>query len=103
MILHNGIQSGKRLVKLQRDLKDCSIFQMQVLHVMTFVIEQVEHTIRPHSEGLVQYLPSLWEVAADHNMLKCAIINTLVILVKVNLFFVFRCPFFNFSLHSSLF
>merc|ERR1719323_170488 len=30
-------------------------------------------------EGLVLYLPQLWDASADHNMLRCAILTTLVV------------------------
>lgn len=56
---------------------------MQVLYVLSFVIEQVGENIRPYVAPLSAYLPSLWQISENHNMLKCAIISTLVHYVKV--------------------
>lgn len=55
---------------------------MQVLNVMCLLLERMGTSIAPHSEGLVQYLPHLWQESEDHNMLRCAIVATLVQLVK---------------------
>lgn len=40
------------------------------------------NTIQPHSEAFIQYLPHLWEESEEHNMLRCAIVSTLVQIVK---------------------
>ena len=56
---------------------------MHILYVMSFIIERVEHAIRPHAAALLHYLPLLWEASADHNMLRCAIVTTMVHLVQV--------------------
>lgn len=55
---------------------------MHVLNVMTLMVERVGQTIRPHSDALIHYLPLLWTESEDHNMLRCAIVSTLVQLVK---------------------
>lgn len=55
---------------------------MHVLNVMSLIIERVGSAIRPHSESLIQYLPLLWQDSQEHNMLRCAIVSTLVQLVK---------------------
>lgn len=55
---------------------------MQVLTVMTLILERMGNTIQPHSESFVQYLPHLWQESEDHNMLRCAIVATLVQIVK---------------------
>jgi len=39
--------------------------------------------IRPYADCLVQYLPLLWKQSVDHNMLRCAILTTLIHLVQV--------------------
>lgn len=57
---------------------------MQVLHVISFVIERVGPQIQPHATSLIQYLPALWQESADHNMLQCAILTTLIHLVQVS-------------------
>jgi hypothetical protein len=39
----------------------------------------------PYSGSLVQYLPLMWEESAEHNMLRCAIVSTLVHVVRVRI------------------
>lgn len=56
---------------------------MHVLYVLSFIVERVGYAIRPYSDSLIQYLPLMWEESAEHNMLRCAIVSTLVHLVKV--------------------
>lgn len=58
--------------------------QMNVLSIMSFIIERMSQKIQPQAEHLVQYLPLLWEESNDHNMLRCAIISTLVQIVKAS-------------------
>lgn len=48
---------------------------------MSFMIEVVGVGIQPHVAPLAQYLPGLWSESADHNMLRCAILTTLVHMV----------------------
>lgn len=55
---------------------------MQVLNVMNLLLERMGNTIQPHSESLIQYLPHLWQESEEHNMLRCAIVSTLVHIVK---------------------
>ncbi|CAB1320121.1 unnamed protein product, partial [Coregonus sp. 'balchen'] len=44
--------------------------------------------IRPYVGCLVQYLPLLWKQSEEHNMLRCAILTTLIHLVQfLSLFF----------------
>lgn len=57
---------------------------MHVLHVLSFVIERVGSKIRPYIASLAQYLPLLWKESEDHNMLRCAILTSLIHLVQVN-------------------
>ena len=57
--------------------------QMQILHVISFIIERMQREICPHAAPLVQYLPQLWLESAEHNMLRCAILSTLMFLVQV--------------------
>ena len=64
----------------------CAVFsvsQMQVLHVMSFIIERMQWEVRPYAGALIAYLPSLWEESAEHNLLRCAILTTLTNLVWV--------------------
>ncbi|KAJ8915196.1 hypothetical protein NQ315_015419 [Exocentrus adspersus] len=69
------------LFGLLREAVECET-KMQVLNVMTLLLERMGNTIQPHSESLIQYLPHLWQESEDHNMLRCAIVATLVQLVK---------------------
>lgn len=55
---------------------------MHVLNVMSLMVERVGQTIRPHTDALIHYLPLLWRESEEHNMLRCAIVSTLVQLVK---------------------
>ncbi|XP_050703049.1 importin-11-like [Eriocheir sinensis] len=68
------------LFNLLKEAHECDT-KMQVLHVMSFMIEVVGVGIQPHVAPLAQYLPSLWSESADHNMLRCAILTTLVHMV----------------------
>uniref|UniRef100_A0A668URX7 Importin-11 n=1 Tax=Oreochromis aureus TaxID=47969 RepID=A0A668URX7_OREAU len=61
--------------------KECDT-KMQVLHVISCVIERVGIQIRPYVGCLVQYLPLLWKQSEEHNMLRCAILTTLIQLVQ---------------------
>ncbi|XP_052792511.1 importin-11-like [Mya arenaria] len=69
------------LFQLLKEVQQCDT-KMQVLHVISFVIERVDVQIRPYARSLISYLPALWEEASDHNMLKCAILTTLIHLVQ---------------------
>ncbi|KAL5005534.1 hypothetical protein ScPMuIL_018990 [Solemya velum] len=69
------------LFQLLKEVNECDS-KMQVLHVISFVIERVGYQIRPYTTSLVQYLPSLWLDSSQHNMLRCAILTTLIHLVQ---------------------
>lgn len=51
---------------------------MNVLFTMSFIIDKMSDNIKSQADSLIQYLPMLWEESKDHNMLRCAIISTLV-------------------------
>jgi hypothetical protein len=51
---------------------------MRVLYVLSFMIERVGNEIKPFISSLNAYLPELWQESENHNMLKCAILSTLV-------------------------
>uniref|UniRef100_A0AAR2IK54 Importin-11 n=1 Tax=Pygocentrus nattereri TaxID=42514 RepID=A0AAR2IK54_PYGNA len=70
------------LFQLLQQVNECDS-KMQVLHVISCVIERVSIQIRPYVGCLVQYLPLLWKQSEDHNMLRCAILTTLIHLVAV--------------------
>ncbi|CAG5924044.1 unnamed protein product, partial [Menidia menidia] len=69
------------LFQLLQQVTECDT-KMQVLHVISCVIERVNIQIRPYVVCLVQYLPLLWKQSEDHNMLRCAILTTLIHLVQ---------------------
>uniref|UniRef100_A0A672Z8F8 Importin-11 n=1 Tax=Sphaeramia orbicularis TaxID=375764 RepID=A0A672Z8F8_9TELE len=47
------------------------------------VMSEMDHKcIRPYVGCLVQYLPLLWKQSEEHNMLRCAILTTLIHLVQ---------------------
>ncbi|KAB5511424.1 hypothetical protein PHYPO_G00250650, partial [Pangasianodon hypophthalmus] len=69
------------LFQLLQQVTECDS-KMQILHVISCVIERVSMQIRPYIGCLVQYLPLLWKQSEEHNMLRCAILTTLIHLVK---------------------
>lgn len=69
------------LFNLLKEATECET-KMHVLNVMTLVVERVGQTIVPHTDALIHYLPLLWRESEEHNMLRCAIVSTLVQLVK---------------------
>uniref|UniRef100_A0A671SWT0 Importin-11 n=1 Tax=Sinocyclocheilus anshuiensis TaxID=1608454 RepID=A0A671SWT0_9TELE len=69
------------LFQLLQQVNECDT-KMQVLHVISCVIERVSIQIRPYVGCLVQYLPVLWKQSEEHNMLRCAILTTLIHLVQ---------------------
>uniref|UniRef100_A0A674NXU5 Importin-11 n=1 Tax=Takifugu rubripes TaxID=31033 RepID=A0A674NXU5_TAKRU len=69
------------LFQLLQQVTECDT-KMQVLHVISCVIERVSIQIRPYVGCLVQYLPLLWKQSEEHNMLRCAILTTLIHLVQ---------------------
>ncbi|XP_005106630.1 importin-11 isoform X1 [Aplysia californica] len=69
------------LFQLLKEVRECDT-KMNVLHVLSFVIERVGSKIRPYIASLVQYLPLLWHESEEHNMLRCAILTSLIHLVQ---------------------
>ncbi|XP_048738332.2 importin-11-like [Ostrea edulis] len=69
------------LFELLKEVQECDS-KMQVLHVISFVIERTGGQIKPYASSLLRYLQTLWQEAQEHNMLKCAILTTLVHLVQ---------------------
>ncbi|NWS14580.1 IPO11 protein, partial [Pachyramphus minor] len=69
------------LFQLLQEVTQCDT-KMHVLHVLSCVIERVNMQIRPYVGCLVQYLPLLWKQSEEHNMLRCAILSTLIHLVQ---------------------
>ncbi|XP_076103519.1 importin-11-like [Mytilus galloprovincialis] len=69
------------LFQLLQEVRECDT-KMQVLHVISFVIERVGPKIQQYATALIHYLPALWQESAEHNMLRCAILTTLIHLVQ---------------------
>ncbi|KAM6104782.1 LOW QUALITY PROTEIN: importin-11 [Pterocles gutturalis] len=69
------------LFQLLQEVTQCDT-KMHVLHVLSCVIERVNTQIQPYVGCLVQYLPLLWKQSEEHNMLRCAILTTLIHLVQ---------------------
>ncbi|XP_054842546.1 importin-11 isoform X1 [Eublepharis macularius] len=69
------------LFQLLQEVRECDT-KMHVLHVLSCMIERVNMQIRPYVGCLVQYLPLLWKQSEEHNMLRCAILTTLIHLVQ---------------------
>lgn len=69
------------LFSLLKTVNQCDS-KMRVLFVLSFMIERVGCGIKPHIEAFYAYLPDLWQQSEQHNMLRCAIVSTLVHLVK---------------------
>ncbi|XP_034176418.1 importin beta11 isoform X1 [Osmia lignaria lignaria] len=69
------------LFSLLKEVKECDT-KMHILYVLSFMIERVGNEINPHVGALSSYLPALWQQSEEHNMLRCAIISTLIHLEK---------------------
>ena len=70
-----------RLFCLLKEVEECDT-KLSVLNVLSYLIERVGTGIRTLCEGLVHYLPQLWDASVDHNMLRCAILTTLIVIVQ---------------------
>uniref|UniRef100_H2YLD0 Importin N-terminal domain-containing protein n=1 Tax=Ciona savignyi TaxID=51511 RepID=H2YLD0_CIOSA len=68
---------------LYRLLQDCEAgdTRMRVLHVLSFVIERLGPQVVTCIQQLADILPSIWLTSESHNMLRCAVVSTLVNLV----------------------
>nr|XP_012153826.1 PREDICTED: importin-11 isoform X2 [Megachile rotundata] len=69
------------LFSLLKEVKECEN-KMHVLYVLSFMIEHAGNELNPHIGALSSYLPTLWQQSEEHNMLRCAIISTLIYLEK---------------------
>lgn len=69
------------LFTLLKESHECDT-KMTVLYVMSFIIEKMSMCIKLEVENLIQYLPLLWEESREHDMLRCAIISTLLQIIK---------------------
>lgn len=69
------------LFVLLKEAHECDT-KMTVLYVMSFIIEKMSMCIKLEVDNLIQYLPLLWEESREHDMLRCAIISTLLQIIK---------------------
>ncbi|XP_073979099.1 importin-11-like [Rhodnius prolixus] len=69
------------LFDLLKEAQECDT-KMRVLSVLSFIIERIGVAIEPYYNSFIQYLPLLWHESEPHNMLRCAVVATLVHLVK---------------------
>jgi len=69
------------LFALLKEVGECDT-KLNVLNVLSYLIERVGVSIRPICSALLHYLPTLWEESANHNMLRCSILSTLVFIVQ---------------------
>lgn len=65
------------LFHLLKESKECDT-KMNILYVMSFIVEKMSMSIKIQADNLVSYLPMLWQEGVEHNMLRVAIISALV-------------------------
>merc|ERR1719244_1082718 len=69
------------LFALLKEVSECDT-KLNVLNVLSYLIERVGVSIRPICSALLHYLPTLWQESESHNMLRCSILSTLVYIVQ---------------------
>ncbi|GAB0099223.1 importin-11 [Sergentomyia squamirostris] len=69
------------LFSLLKEARECET-KMNVLNIMSFIVDKMSNNIYSQMDNLIEYLPLLWEESVNHNMLRCAIISTLLQIVK---------------------
>ncbi|KAK9506660.1 hypothetical protein O3M35_008554 [Rhynocoris fuscipes] len=69
------------LFDLLKESQECDT-KMKVLSVLSFIVERVGVAIEPYYNRFIHNLPILWQESESHNMLRCAVVSTLVHLVK---------------------
>lgn len=65
------------LFHLLKESKECDT-KMNVLFVMSFIVEKMSMSMKIQADNLVAYLPMLWQEGVEHNMLRVSIISALV-------------------------
>ncbi|XP_036330133.1 importin-11-like isoform X2 [Rhagoletis pomonella] len=73
--------SFNALFVLLGEARECDT-KMNVLTIMSCLVEKMSDNIEPQADNLISYLPLLWKESEDYNMLRCAIICTLQQLAK---------------------
>lgn len=69
------------LFALLKEVNECDT-KMRVLSVLTFMIDRIRGGIKQYMGALNSYFPVLWQQSEEHNMLRCAVVRTLVHLEK---------------------
>lgn len=72
-----------QLFQLLHDVSQCDS-KMRVLDVISLLVQRLGIHVRPHSESLAKYLPTLWQScdgSDEYNMLRTAIVRSLIELV----------------------
>jgi len=69
------------LFQLLQQVEECDT-KLTVLNVLSYLIERVSVGLRDICQGLAHYLPHLWEASSDHEMLRCSILTTLIVIVQ---------------------
>ncbi|XP_050322482.1 importin-11 [Bactrocera neohumeralis] len=69
------------LFVLLGEARECDT-KMNVLTIMSCIVEKMSDNIELQADNLISYLPLLWKESEDFNMLRCAIICTLQQLAK---------------------
>lgn len=80
------------LFTLLKEAKECDT-KMSVLNVMSVVVDKMGEKLSKDAESLCHYLPMLWNESQDHNMLRCAILSTLVSIYIAHANFLFHSSF----------
>lgn len=85
-LLYLGKQNFRKNTEKESKNLNCNLQHKGLLidllfHTGHFISSLVQ--IRPYVGCLVQYLPLLWKQSEEHNMLRCAILTTLIHLVQV--------------------
>eukprot|EP00794_Sanderia_malayensis_P009834 gene9834-10843_t len=70
-----------RLFHLLIDVKQNDT-KMNILNVISILIERIGSQIKQMQVELCEYLPHLWNDSSEHNMLRCLVLTTLSHLVK---------------------
>ncbi|XP_067628973.1 importin-11 [Eurosta solidaginis] len=71
------------LFVLLGEARECDT-KMNVLTIMSCIVEKMSDHIEPQADNLISYLPILWKESEDYNMLRCAIICTLQQIAKAS-------------------
>lgn len=65
-----------QLYAILRDVSEVDS-KMNVLKIMSFIIEKMSLSIKDHANELVAYLPIIWQESGDHCMLKTVVLSTM--------------------------